>query len=376
MSAAHDEFESTLVNRGWAHAASPVPDTLGHYLVVNKEGESTRRVELGAEPLTIGRDPRQALVLGDTEVSRLHARVTLVGDDAIIEDLGSTNGSVLNGQRLTAPAKLQDGSVLRMGSHVLKYECRSRSDVERARELERELQRARNYVLSLLPVPLTSGLVLADWRFVPSTQLGGDAFGYYWLDPQTFVFYLLDVSGHGVGAAMHSVTVLNVLRQRALPQVDFGNPASVLSSLNEHFQMDSHHGMFFTIWYGVYRPADRTLTYASAGHHEAYLVPADKHAAQPVGMPALMIGALSDVAYDVRETTAPPGSALYLFSDGVFEISTATGERWAQDDFVPLLLEPTAPGTPESGRLYDSVRRHAAAGPLDDDASLLVLTFT
>ena len=111
---------------------------------------------------------------------------------------------------------------------------------------------AGNYVLSLLPPPLSTGTVRADWRFVPSAQLGGDAFGYFWLDPETFVFYLFDVAGHGVGSAMHSATVMNVLRQRALPQVDFADPASVLSSLNHRFQMDGHAGLFFTMWYGVY----------------------------------------------------------------------------------------------------------------------------
>ena len=54
-------------------------------------------------------------------------------------------------------------------------------------------------MFSLLPEPLTTGLVRAECRFVPSAQLGGDAFGYYWLDQSTFVFYLVDVSGHGAG---------------------------------------------------------------------------------------------------------------------------------------------------------------------------------
>ena len=60
---------------------------------------------------------------------------------------------------------------------------------------------------------------------------------------------------------MHSVTVLNVLRQRALPNVDFRNPSEVLANLNDMFQMDSHNGLLFTMWYGVYRTDERVLTY-------------------------------------------------------------------------------------------------------------------
>jgi len=375
MAAPEDEFDRTLPIGSRAPAAAPIPDVLGHYLVVSKEGEPPTRVEIGADPVTIGRDARQTLVLADTEVSRLHARVSLVQGEVVVEDLRSTNGSLVDGQHITEPTKLPEGSVLRLGSHHLKYERRIRAEVERERELDRELRRASDYVLSLLPAPLTDGPVLAEWRFVPSTQLGGDAFGYYWLDPDTFVFYLLDVSGHGAGSAMHSVTVLNVLRQRALPQVEFDNPAAVLSSLNGRFKMDTHHGMFFTIWYGVYRPRERTLTYASAGHHEAYLVPPGKSSARSLGMPALMIGAMPDGAYQAQQTTVPAGSSLYLFSDGVFEIVTASGDRWTQADFEPLLLEPSVPGRSESDRLYEAVRHAAGPGPLQDDASLMVLTF-
>jgi serine phosphatase RsbU (regulator of sigma subunit) len=217
--------------------------------------------------------------------------------------------------------------------------------------------------------------VLTDWKFVPSTQLGGDAFGYDWIDAETFVFYLMDVSGHGVGSAMHSVTVLNVLRQRALPHVNFVEPAQVLTSLNSRFQMDSHDGLFFTMWYGVYRTGDRTLTYGSAGHHPAYLVSSDKRTIHPLSTPAPMIGMIPEVAYEVQQATIPRDNSLYLFSDGLVEVVTLNGERWNLSDLEPLLTEPALPGTSESERVYTAVKRATGAGPLDDDASLMVLTF-
>jgi serine phosphatase RsbU (regulator of sigma subunit) len=348
---------------------------LADYIVVTKGDTTLARIELDSVPLTIGREAGQTIVLADTEVSRRHARVATVDGRVVVEDLGSTNGCFLNGQRLAAAAALKEGSVLRIGSHLLKYERRSRQDVERSAALERDLAKANSYVLALLPPPLTEGPVLVDWRFVPSAQLGGDAFGYYWLDPTTFVFYLLDVSGHGVGSAMHSVTALNVLRQRALPRVDFTNPADVLASLNNRFQMASHNGLFFTMWYGVYRTDNRQLRYASAGHHAAYLVSANRRASQPLGTPALMIGVIPDVEYDVAQTEVPQNSTLHLFSDGVFEIVTLQQNRWSLTDFEPLLLQPALPKVSEPERLYQAVKQAAGPNPLDDDFSLVTLTF-
>jgi serine phosphatase RsbU (regulator of sigma subunit) len=370
------EYERTIfISRKPRTEAIPVSDTLGHYLVVLEGSVPGRRLEIGSDLLTIGRGVKQTLVVDDPDVSRLHLRVSLVAGDVVAEDMDSTNGTFVDGKPIKGAVTLKDGSVLRMGGQVIKYERRSRQDVKRTEELNRDIQKATDYVWSLLPAPIGNGQVLAEWRFVPSTQLGGDAFGYYWLDASTFVFYLVDVSGHGVGAAMHSVTVLNVLRQRALPQVDFKNPAEVLSSLNDRFPMDSHNGLYFTMWYGVYNASTRTLAYGSAGHHPAFLVPIERHEAQPLGMPALMIGILPDQAYEVQETAVPPGSRLFLFSDGAYEIVTKDQQRWGLSEFLPLLLEPVVPGQPETERVYRRVRAAAASGPLEDDFSLIAVTF-
>jgi serine phosphatase RsbU (regulator of sigma subunit) len=370
------EYERTIfISRKPRTEAIPVSDTIGHYLVVLEGSVPGRRLEIGSDLLTIGRGVKQTLVVDDPDVSRLHLRVSLVAGDVVAEDMDSTNGTFVDGKPIKGAVTLKDGSVLRMGGQVIKYERRSRQDVKRTEELNRDIQKATDYVWSLLPAPIGNGQVLAEWRFVPSTQLGGDAFGYYWLDASTFVFYLVDVSGHGVGAAMHSVTVLNVLRQRALPQVDFKNPAEVLSSLNDRFPMDSHNGLYFTMWYGVYNASTRTLAYGSAGHHPAFLVPIERHEAQPLGMPALMIGILPDQAYEVQETAVPPGSRLFLFSDGAYEIVTKDQQRWGLSEFLPLLLEPVVPGQPETERVYRRVRAAAASGPLEDDFSLIAVTF-
>ena len=124
---------------------------------------------------------------------------------------------------------------------------------------------------SLLPPPLTTGPVRTDWRFVPSMALGGDSFGYHWLDDDHFALYLLDVSGHGVGASLMSVSAMTVLGSQSLANVDFRDPTQVLDGLDVAFDMDRHDGKYFTIWYGVYQPSTRRLRYAGAGHPPAVL---------------------------------------------------------------------------------------------------------
>ena len=113
--------------------------------------------------------------------------------------------------------------------------------------LETELAEAAEYVRSLLPPPMTEPLTINS-RFIPSRRLGGDCFDYYWLDPDYLAIYLLDTAGHGLGATLPSISLLNLLRSRALPRLNYYQPSDVLSALNETFQMTYQNNKYFTIW--------------------------------------------------------------------------------------------------------------------------------
>jgi phosphoserine phosphatase RsbU/P len=86
--------------------------------------------------------------------------------------------------------------------------------------LETELAEAAEYVRSLLPLPITEPFSINS-RFIPSRQLGGDCFDYYWLDPDYLAVYLLDTAGHGLKATLPSISVLNLLRSHALKNLNY-----------------------------------------------------------------------------------------------------------------------------------------------------------
>lgn len=206
-------------------------------------------------------------------------------------------------------------------------------------QLQTELLEAEAYVRSLLPTDLTQKVPI-NARFIPSSSLGGDCYDFYWLDPDYLVIYLLDVSGHGLGSALLSTSVLNMLRSQALPDVNFYRPEKVLQALNDTFQMNDQNEKYFTMWYGVYNRANRQLMYASAGHPPAVLLSpqADQpHAVEPLKTPGLPIGMLPDIQYRWHRCEIPPGSRLYLFSDGVYEIKQWDNTIMGLDDFIDIL---------------------------------------
>jgi len=240
--------------------------------------------------------------------------------------------------------------------------------------LNNELAEAADYVKFLLPQPITAGPVIANWRFVPSTTLGGDSLGYHWLDEDSLAIYLIDVCGHGVGAALHSVSVLNVLRSRNLPNVDFRRPEQVLASLNAVFPMECHRDMYFTMWYGVYKPSSRLLIYASGGHPPALLIQdtaGNGSEIRELRTPNLFLGGLDGIDFEYDEVEIKPAARLYVFSDGVYEIMNENGACWEFDDLKAYLEDSGDRGKSTMDDLREHVRQIAGSETLEDDFSVL-----
>lgn len=241
--------------------------------------------------------------------------------------------------------------------------------------LEAELAEAATYVRALLPKPLT-GEVTVDARFIPSRQLGGDCFDYFWLDPDYLVMYLLDVSGHGLAAALPSILVLNLLRSQSLPNVNFYQPHDVLKGLNDTFQMSSQNEKYFTIWYGVYNRVKRQLTYASAGHPPAILVSPDLPdtvVVQQLRTPSLPIGMLPDITFSSNRCPIPNQSLLYVFSDGIYELNPAEPNEWGLDEFIALLTHSDI--RLDLDHVLNQVRQSSIVNTFHDDVSLLKIQF-
>lgn len=237
--------------------------------------------------------------------------------------------------------------------------------------LDAELNDAGRYVFSILPDKRAASPA-TDWLLVPSTELGGDSFGYHWIDDDHFAIYLLDVCGHGVGAALLSVTVINVLRASALAKADFRDPSTVLKALNDTFPMERQNNMFFTIWYGVYKASTGELRFATGGHPPSILLRGDGAAREMlITVGGVAIGALPEMDYESSLTRVMPGDRLLVISDGTFEVN-GPGDAMLS---VEALADHAAERGSRPQDIHEWVRSFNAEGPLPDDFSLLEIRF-
>ncbi len=372
--AAEGPEEATTIFRGpVAWAVQQEAARIIHALLLLDDNAPPRRIVLDSLPVIVGRAPPADLVLEGAAVSRRHCRFDAVADKIVLTDMNSTNGTFIEGNRLTAPVTLEDGTTIIIGGHRLRYQRRDEAEAAEAEAHDRDMQAASNYVASILPPPIEGGLVEAEWFYQPCTRLGGDAFGYQMLNDRHFVLFLLDVAGHGTGAALHAVSVANVLRQRMLPGVDFTDPSAVIGSLNRMFTMEHHNELFFTIWYGVYDTATRELAYAAGGHHPGYLLTPGAAEPMPLSTRNPAVGIVAERPVTAARIGVPAGSALSLFTDGVFEIVDRQGKQWGMSELMPLLPASTVKGGPK--QLYDQIRAASRPGAMEDDFSVLVARF-
>ncbi|HYX17168.1 MAG TPA: SpoIIE family protein phosphatase [Nostoc sp.] len=243
--------------------------------------------------------------------------------------------------------------------------------------LESEMSEAAEYVRSLLPFSMTEPFNI-NFRFIPSRQLGGDCFDYYWLDDDCLAIYLLDTAGHGLKATLPSVSVLNLLRSRALKGLNYYQPSDVLKALNDTFQMNYQNDKYFTIWYGVYNRTNGQLIYASAGHPPAVLVTGTsprKSEVQLLKTPGMPVGMFPEAKYVDAFCNIQKFSTLYIFSDGAYEITKSDSTLWSLDAFIQLLVSLQNPIDCQLDQVLSYLIALNSKDAFDDDLSILQIKF-
>ena len=280
-------------------------------------------------------------------------------------------------------------------SGVVTHYIGIQSDVTVRREAEHGLRRAKaalDHDLKLAarvqqallpPASLQLGGLRIAHVVRSCTDLAGDAVGVVSLPDGHVGLYLLDVSGHGVGAALLSFTLNHMLSPTAegallVEETDQGRdvvaPSRVAERLNRQFPMDRTR-QYFTLVYGVYDPARGRFSYVMAGHPAPIVLPRSGPVA-PLQGRGLPIGMIADATFEDEAVILEPGDRLYFYTDGIIEALNASEQEFG---YARLMTE--------IDRLRDFPLRQGleviadtlvswSGGQLADDASLLAVERT
>lgn len=293
-----------------------------------------------------------ALQSGEKE--RIELEVRRAGES---QDNETENVVELRMQRLTSAA---DSMLVAIGHDISerkkldKVRAELHESLERHhRELSRaytqlsdELAIAREMQLRFLPAPKCIGNVCFDWLFRASSYLGGDIFDYFPLDKRHLCFHLIDVSGHGVAAALLAFSaqremfsarseILAVLREN---NGDIGRAASMsVEAFNRKFAAMNESSLYLTMIFGILDIQSGETALVQAGHPAPLYRTPDAPPA-PIGHGGLPIGILDQAEYEAHRVRMVPGARLYLYSDGITDCANPDDEFFGQQRMEKLLM--------------------------------------
>jgi sigma-B regulation protein RsbU (phosphoserine phosphatase) len=275
---------------------------------------------------------------------------------------------------------------------ALAQQNRARSSANREvraanRRMRRELQAAAKIQSSFLPSRLpNSDRASFAWRYEPCEELSGDTLNILELAPGRVGLFVMDVSGHGVSAALLSVHVSRLFTRLDDPDsiVRHGlkdgadpieAPHDVALRLNELFPCDpaGDELQYFTMLYGVLDLGRRQFNYTSAGHPGPIIIPRDQSEriiVRPADPPAVGFFAAPDFAE--HSVNLSPGDRIYLYTDGIFEMTNPSGEAFGKERLASTLAAHRDQTLDDSVRLtLDAARAWTGGRKLKDDVSLL-----
>lgn len=237
----------------------------------------------------------------------------------------------------------------------IEAERRLQGEMEIAREVQRKLFPQRSPALATISY---AGACLQ------ARAVGGDYYDFLDFGPGSIGFVLADISGKGIHAALLMASLqANLRSQYALARNDV---ASLLESVDRLFFESTANNHFATMFFGRYEDASRRLLYANCGHNPPLLARADGHV-QWLEPTTSVLGLFDAWRCQVADVEIGPGDLLLLYTDGVTEARSDSGEEFGEGRLIEAVqrYRDFEPG-PLLTTIVSSVQQFSGAEQEDD----------
>ena len=205
-------------------------------------------------------------------------------------------------------------------------------------------------------------------------EVGGDFYDFYFVDENTLVFLIADVSGKGIPAAMFMMTAKTVLKGYAESGMC---AAEVLTHANNKLCENNDAGMFVTVWMGYLNTQTGEVTYANAGHNPPFIRHADGTVETVKSRPGLVLAGMEGIRYRTNTVQLQTGDLLYLYTDGVTEAVDLENNLYGEAR-LQVVLQQKSDGEPQTvcNQVKEDVDRFAGDAAQFDDITMLALKYT
>lgn len=248
-------------------------------------------------------------------------------------------------------------------------------------QLQEDLRAAAEIQSALLPdAAYQSPRTTVGWRFIPCEEVGGDSLHFFSPQPGMLCLYVLDVCGHGVPAAMLSVSAAQaILRYSGMVSQDGAppdvTPAALLNSLDREFPFERFES-YFTMSFMVFDETSGFLRYANAGHPPPVLLRATGET-DYLDAGGSIIGLGGFLPFEEGRLQLHPGDRVLLYTDGVTECADQGDALFGEEKLIELLQKHAGgPADVFLDTLIQRINTFCGQESFQDDVSVMVLDYT
>jgi sigma-B regulation protein RsbU (phosphoserine phosphatase) len=282
--------------------------------------------------------------------------------------------------RLLLLSLLAFGILLYLVRRFAKDEEKLRSQTLEQERMAGELHIANNIQQTLLPeedgAMKDIDDVQVEGRLIPAKAVGGDLYNAFVRDGKLF-FCIGDVSGKGIPSALIMAIIQALFRNIASRE---DNPSHIMKRLNETACRNNKANIFVTLFVGVLDLPTGHLHYCNAGHELPIMIRTQNSKAEISNLeakPNLPVGLFEDFEYEMQTMQMQPGSALFLYTDGLTEARNAKGKLFGRDRVGQMIAEA---GTTNPKQLVEAAiecwQKFIGETEQSDDLTLLALSYT
>ena len=207
------------------------------------------------------------------------------------------------------------------------------------KRMETELDVARDIQMSMLKknsqVLKNQNDVDVFAKIIPAREVGGDFYDYFWLDEERLCFFIGDVSGKGVPAAL-MMAVTKTLLKSAIGSMK--SVSRALTQINNEISKDNENYMFITVFVGILNTTTGYMAYSNAGHNPTYVIDKQNSKIKSLNeLHGVVIGAMENIEYGETVLRINRGDSIFIYTDGITEARNKENHLFSDDRLVEYL---------------------------------------
>ena len=241
--------------------------------------------------------------------------------------------------------------------------------------IEGELLTARNIQMSMIPKTFPAFPDRTDIdiyaELAPAKEVGGDLYDFL-IRNEKLYFCVGDVSGKGVPASMVMAVTRALFRTATAHE---SNPGRMVGEINEMMIEDNDSFMFVTLFMGVLDLPTGRLRYSNAGHNAPLLIDDSKVELLPCDA-NLPIGIMAGRKYSTQEIVVSPGTAIFLYTDGVTEAENIRNEQFQEERMIDVAKRTERKPMVLIKQMKDAIHQFVGEAEQNDDMTMLAIQYT